>query len=95
MKCTGCGTDVEIASGERIGFRDTCPKCAADLHACIQCRHHDPAAYNSCREPAAERVSDAERANRCEWFAPRTGSADGDNREETEALSRLDDLFKK
>jgi len=95
MKCTGCGTDVEIASGERIGFRDTCPKCAADLHACIQCLHHDPAAYNSCREPSAERVADAERANRCEWFAPETDSAGGDNREEVEALSQLDDLFKK
>lgn len=95
MRCLGCNTDVELGSGERIGFRDTCPKCAADLHTCIQCRHHDAAAYNGCREPSAERVSDAERANRCEWFGPRTHSAGGDPREKAKARSRLDDLFKK
>lgn len=95
MKCAGCSTDVEIGSGERVGFRDTCPGCAADLHTCLQCRHHDPAAYNGCREPGAERVSDAERANRCEWFAPRIDSPGEGAGEKTEARAQFDDLFKK
>ena len=95
MRCVGCGMDIDIASGERIGFRDECPGCSADLHACVQCRHHDPAAYNGCREPGAERVSDPERANRCDWFAPGPGAASQDETEKAEARSRLDALFRK
>ena len=70
MHCSGCGTAIEFGSGERVGFRDVCPHCHTDLHACRNCAHHDPGAYNECREPNAERVSDRERANRCDWFAP-------------------------
>ncbi|MCU0670525.1 MAG: hypothetical protein MUF70_14425 [Myxococcota bacterium] len=70
MECAACGTAIELASGERVGFRDECPSCRADLHACRNCLHHDPGAYNECREPGTERVSDRERANRCDWFTP-------------------------
>ena len=91
MHCAACGREIALASGERVGFRDECPACRSDLHACRHCAHHDPGAYNECREPGAERVADRERANRCEWFTPRaTGAAAG-------AASRaaLDALFKK
>jgi hypothetical protein len=70
MHCGACGTAIELASGERIGFRDCCPRCDGDLHACRNCGHHDPGAYNECREPGTERVAHRERANRCEWFGP-------------------------
>lgn len=70
MHCAACGTAIDLASGERVGFRDECPACRADLHSCRHCTHHDPGAYNECREPGAERVADRERANRCDWFAP-------------------------
>jgi hypothetical protein len=70
MQCFACGQAVELASGERVGFRDTCGRCAADLHVCRNCAHHDPGAHNECREPQAEQVADRERSNRCDWFAP-------------------------
>jgi len=90
MDCFACGTPFELASGERVGFRDECPRCRADLHVCRNCAHHDPGAYNECREPNAERVGDRERANRCDWFAPRPrggpGGTAGSAREKLEAL---------
>jgi len=75
MRCFGCGAPIELASGVRVGFRDACETCSADLHVCRNCAHHDPAAYNECRESNAERVGDRERANRCEYFRPAAAAA--------------------
>ena len=85
---------MELASGERVGFRDACESCSADLHVCRNCRHHDPAAYNECREPNAERVSARERANRCDYFSPGAGKG-GRGDAPDRARAALDDLFKK
>jgi len=95
MRCFACGAAVELASGERVGFRSTCDGCGADLHVCRNCAHHDPSAYNECRETSAERVSDRERANRCDYFAPgeRAGGPAGEGH--GKARDALDALFKK
>lgn len=94
MHCFACNAVHELASGERIGFRDTCIKCSVDLHVCRNCVHHDPSAYNECRESSSERVAERERANRCEYFSP--GSAEGgDGSAREESLVALDGLFKK
>lgn len=95
MRCFRCDAAIELASGDRVGFRDDCGRCGADLHVCRNCELHDPGAYNECREPQAERVTDPERANRCEWFRPSAragGSAAGPERTAREAL---DALFRK
>ena len=70
MQCHSCRTEIPLAAGESVGFRDACDRCQADLHSCLNCAHHDPAAYNECRESSAERVLDQDRANRCEYFRP-------------------------
>ena len=94
MRCFGCNAETSLAAGERVGFRDTCERCGADLHACRNCSHHDPSAYNECREPQAERVSDRDRANRCDYFTP--GDAEGgSDTGRQDAISDLDALFKK
>lgn len=85
---------MDLRSGERVGFRDACEKCGADLHVCRNCAHHDPTAHNECREPGAEFVSDRERANRCEWFRAGEGGGPGAG-ERSRALSDLEGLFKK
>jgi hypothetical protein len=96
VRCAACDHEIALASGERVGFRDTCPGCGADLHACRHCRHHDPTAARGCREPHAEVVRDPERANRCDWFAPGEGGGAADRREAREdARARLDALFAK
>jgi hypothetical protein len=94
VECFACGAGVELASGQRVGFRDTCEACSADLHVCRNCRHHDPSAYNECRESSAERVSDRERANRCDYFAPAGGAGRSGDAPAT-ARAALDGLFKK
>ena len=93
MKCLGCNVGIELAAEARVGFRDCCDHCGADLHICKNCRFYDPSAYNECRESSAERVSDSERANRCDWFSPSDDEGGAGRR--TDSLSDLDALFKK
>ncbi len=71
--CHGCGAILRFDGP--IGRRTTCPECDADLHACINCRHHDPTAGNECREPHADRVVDKEASNPCELFQLGDGAA--------------------
>ena len=94
MRCHACNNEVELASGERVGFRDACHHCNADLHSCLNCAFHDPSAYNECRESNAERVADRAAANRCDYFEPGGGEG-GAGEASTAALSDLDALFKK
>ena len=94
MHCSLCKTAVPLAAGERIGFRDECSRCSADLHTCHNCTHHDASAYNECREPNSERVSNRERANRCDYFSPSLQEG-GSDRTRKQALSALGDIFKK
>jgi len=93
MRCFACGRVVEMASGERIAFRDGCP-CGADLHVCRNCHHHDVTAHHECRETEAEPVRDRTRANRCEWFRPADGDA-GPGGAREQARAELDRLFRK
>lgn len=86
---------MELAAGERVGFQDDCPACRAALHACRNCAHHDPAAHNQCRESNAEWVGDRERANRCEYFTPGSGSGGAERGKREKAKDVLDSLFRK
>jgi hypothetical protein len=95
MRCRACNSGVTIAAGDRVGFRDTCDRCDADLHVCLNCSHHDPSAYNECREGSAERVGDRERANRCDWFSPSDASGGEVDLASARQRSALDELFKK
>jgi len=97
MQCVRCGQRVDTSGGRRIAFAETCDGCGTDLHSCVHCTHHDPAAYTECREPNAERVSDRERANRCEYFRPAEagGPAGGPDAERDHARAALDALFRK
>ncbi len=95
MRCHACDAEVPLATGERVGFRDECERCGSDLHCCRNCAHHDPTAYNECRESQAERVDDRERANRCDWFRPGGARGGGLAEERAQARSALEGLFKK
>jgi len=70
VHCHACGNERSLGSGERVGTREVCEGCGADLHACLNCAHHDDGAYNECRESSAERVLDKAGANRCDYFTP-------------------------
>lgn len=91
--CFSCKKNLEIR--DRPARTDACPFCGADLKVCMNCRFYDEAAYNSCREPRAERVVDKGRANFCDYFEFRDSQAGQARNEIDEARRKLDELFGK
>lgn len=96
MVCWKCGAAIEEISGARKVLRtDTCPKCESDLHACKNCQFYDRQYHNECRETQAEWVSDKERANYCDYFAPSHRAAGTTPKPPTDQVkSAFDGLFK-
>ncbi|HNQ01206.1 MAG TPA: hypothetical protein PKN59_02835 [Syntrophales bacterium] len=93
-RCHACGGEIRI--DRTVGRQETCPRCGADLHACLNCRFYSPGAYNDCREPQAERVVEKGRANFCDFFAfLDDGARDGRAAKKEDARSRLEELFRK
>jgi len=95
MQCFSCGVERSLGAGERVGFRDCCEGCDGDLHVCRNCAHHDPSAYNECRESSAERVANRESANRCDYFVPGIPKDAGADDSRSQAIDDLESLFKK
>ena len=94
MDCIFCGNDVRIKG--KVKRQDTCPHCNRDLRCCKQCNSYDPASYNECKEVSAERILEKERANLCDYFAPRgTAGISGSLNRAKEAKEALEALFKK
>lgn len=92
--CHHCQQTIE--GKNRIGRRDTCLSCGADLHCCLNCMFYDPHFANACREPNADQVLDKEAGNFCEYFAfledrqPQPPASTAVN-----ARAQLEALFKK
>lgn len=78
----------------KLGFRETCQHCAADLHCCKNCQLYDPGSHNSCRESTSDYVPDKEKANFCGYFNFIEGARE-ENKEVAKAKAALDALFKK
>jgi hypothetical protein len=91
--CHRCGAD--IGTVERVGRRDACLRCGADLHCCLNCSFYDPAYHNHCREQQAERQVDKQVGNFCDFFAFRRGPASPASSPTATARARLDALFNK
>lgn len=99
FSCFKCREVIPLASGDKIGLRDTCAKCDADVHCCQNCHFYDPHVHNQCRETQAEWVRYKDEANHCDYFRPllaegrspggRKGSPSSDA-----ARKKFDDLFK-
>jgi hypothetical protein len=79
---------VEIM--EKVGFKESCPACEAWLHSCVHCRFYIDL---RCTETAADRVSDPEALNYCDWFmvVQDDGGSPGDKGTRSEA----EDMWKK
>jgi hypothetical protein len=96
FSCFKCGRTIDAP--ERVGTRDTCPNCEADLHCCRSCRFYDPGKHNECAETQAEWVRDKEASNYCDYFQPNPvllaqGSGPSPAKE-TDARKRFGSLFK-
>jgi hypothetical protein len=91
--CHQCGTPYPLSGTP--GRSETCEKCRADLHACLNCVHYDLRSAHQCRERRAEPVAEKGAANFCEFFefAMRTWQAPNANAREADARERLRRLF--
>lgn len=97
FNCWKCNESIQLPAGARVGTRDTCPRCNADLHACRNCDFYDPSKNNQCSEPQAEWVRDKEAANYCDYYRPNPtllarGGRSGSPSES--AKKKFDSLFK-
>jgi hypothetical protein len=92
--CHHCGRD--IGRVERVGRRDACLQCGADLHCCLNCAFYDAAYHNQCREPQAERQVEKRAGNFCDYFSFRVGGQRAARPSGKDAArARLDALFGK
>ncbi|MFI5398161.1 MAG: hypothetical protein ACHQ9S_21710 [Candidatus Binatia bacterium] len=90
--CHHCGH--AIGPVERVGRRDACLRCGADLHCCLNCTFYEPMHHNQCREPQAEPQVDKAVGNFCDYFSFRIGRVPK-VKVTDEARARLDALFAK
>lgn len=94
MLCHKCQKPIPFV--DKLGFRADCPNCMADAHVCHNCDFFDPNIYNECRETAADRVTDKDKANYCEFFVPSTKSEkQATHNPVDEAKRKLEELFRK
>lgn len=97
FNCWKCGEAIQVPAGDKVGNRDACPKCDADLHACRNCRFYDPGKNNQCAEPQAEWTRKKEAANYCDYFQPNPTLLVRNNRPASradDAKKKFDSLFK-
>lgn len=92
IKCFFCKKNN--TSVGKIGRRDECVECRADLHICKNCQFYDSKAYNECREPSADVVQEKERANYCDYFSPNSKDLGADD-QKTKLKAAAEALFKK
>lgn len=91
--CHQCGTPYPLSGTP--GRSETCDRCRADLHVCLNCVHYDTHVAHQCRERRAEPVAEKGSANFCEFFefSTREWQGHGFNSREAEARDRLRKLF--
>ena len=97
--CWYCGSVVK--DPEPLGRSLKCLDCGKDIRSCKSCRHYRP---GGCAESVAEKPSDAERANFCDWFSlnPKFREISGGEKKSKDAAvsataaakSAFEDLFK-
>ncbi len=97
--CHACGNEqiFDVKVGVKVGRRDSCPHCGADLHVCKNCRLWDPSIHNQCREPEAAFIRDREEGNFCAHFdfkEYKEGESPASDPSVDKAKAKLNDLFK-
>jgi hypothetical protein len=91
--CHACATALDYDG--ILPRASTCAGCGADLRCCLDCTFYDPAAYNDCREPSADRVLEKDRANFCDYFRPADHSESDRSKSSDDPKSELEKLFAK
>lgn len=72
--CHRCGEPWR-GLGENVAVHETCQRCGAMIHCCMNCAHYDADAPRECRNEEAEFVTEKHGKNFCEAFAFRSRSS--------------------
>jgi predicted RNA-binding Zn-ribbon protein involved in translation (DUF1610 family) len=91
--CSLCGKQVEV--DKYFSRKSVCPKCGGDLHICMNCRFFSERAHNKCIEPKADFQRTRDKANFCDYFSFAEREASSSDAAKSDAIKRLEDLFKK
>lgn len=92
MHCNKC-KKLAVEKGVKVGFREECPFCGADLHTCSHCRYYSLGKPNDCLVPGTDYVRDREANNFCEDFKPKQVTPEPQNPKKS-AKHKFDSLFK-
>ena len=93
FRCHACGEKQPL--DREIGVDETCSRCGAALHACVQCTYFDTSARFECRQTLTEPVRSKTKPIHCELFSPKIAREFGaDSGSQTDARSAFDALFK-
>jgi hypothetical protein len=94
--CWSCGNEqyFDVKVGVKVGRRDECPHCGADLHVCKNCRLYDPNIHNQCLEPNSPFIREREAANFCTHFDSLDAEAPRKSVDVDAAKAKLEALFK-
>lgn len=93
LTCFSCGHKIELT--DRVQYNATCDKCSSYLKCCLNCKFYDPGAYNQCHESSADRVTNKDKSNFCDFFEAGSTSRFKENTRKDDSLKKLNDLFKK
>jgi hypothetical protein len=91
--CHAC--NKEVSEDLKVGRKDECLFCGADLRCCLNCVFYDRAASKQCRETVTELVREKDKANFCEYFVFTTNRIAPSDAGSALARKALDGLFKK
>lgn len=93
ITCYKCRKSIPKIGEMRVARDEECPFCQAELRCCRMCRFYDPSVYNDCHETNAERLTEKEKANFCDYFE--LNERVGLEKTKEELFSKAESLFKK
>jgi hypothetical protein len=93
LTCYHCQKQIPMLGSFKITRTEDCPYCSTSLHCCRMCKFYDPTVYNECREDNAERLTDKEKANFCDYFNLSDGKNGLPSKDKLQSAADL--LFKK
>lgn len=91
--CHAC--TKKLVENLKVGRKDECPSCGADLRCCLNCVFYDRASSKQCRETVTELMREKEKANFCDYFEYAENRIAATDPGISPARKALDDLFKK
>jgi hypothetical protein len=92
--CYSCHAEILPQIALNISRSTHCPKCDNALKCCRMCLFYNQSSYNECEEPIAEKITDKEKANFCDYFKISNPASLKEKFDKNSQLEKLKSLFK-